>query len=371
MFLSLREIRHAKARYALLFVIMLLVTFLVLFVTGLAKGLAYANASAVENMPAPYFMLQQDSDNRFSRSQLDDSALQDAQKRLGAENAAALGVRMGTVTVDGGTQKTDIAVFGIDMAGLLAPDVSEGEKVSNDSEGTVVVDSKLKDSGVALGSILKDQATGQTWKVAGFASEQSYSHAPVVFMNQTDWGKLSGTYPGGLKEAENPGYNVIAVKGDHSLAEAAAAQMKGIDLISKKAAISGIPGYTAEQSSLMMMIVFLFVISAFVLSVFSYVITIQKTSQFGVLKAVGVSGSYLAGSVLLQMLLLSVSSVVVSLLLTWGMSLALPPEMPFTLKPGVIAGTSLLMIVVSAAGALLSVVRVVKIDALEAIGRAS
>lgn len=370
MFLSLREIRHAKARYALLLVIMLLVTFLVLFVTGLARGLAYANASAVENMPTRYFMLQQDSDNRFSRSQLDDSSLQAAQQQLGEDHAASLGVRMSTVTVDGGSLKTDIALFGVDMSGFLAPEVSEGKAVGNSDEGTVVVDSKLKDSGVKLGSVLKDQATGLSWKVSGFTTDNSYSHAPVVFMNRTDWGKLGGTYAGGAAGGKTPGFNVIAINGEKAAADTAATGMN-LDLISKKAAISGIPGYTAEQSSLTMMIVFLFVISAFVLSVFSYVITIQKTGQFGVLKAVGVSGSYLAASVLLQMLLLSCTSVVISLLLTWGMSLALPPEMPFSLKPGVIALTSVLMIAVSAAGALISVVRVAKIDPLEAIGRAA
>ncbi|WP_223067908.1 ABC transporter permease [Paenibacillus caui] len=369
MFLSLREIRHAKARYALLLVIMLLLTFLVLFVTGLARGLAYANGSAIENMPVNYFMLQKDSDNRFSRSMLDQTQLNEARSRIGKDKMASLGIRMSTITVDGGSRKTDIAVFGVDMSGLLAPDVIQGSAVADTDEGKVVADRKLEQSGVKIGSTIKDQATGMSWKVAGFTSDASYSHAPVVFMNELEWSKLARTssMPGGPAEGA---FNAIAVKGDKAVLAEAAGTMTDVDLISKKTAIAGIPGYSAEQKSLTMMIAFLFIIAAFVLTVFSYVITIQKTGQFGVLKAIGVKTSYLAGSVLTQMLLLSCTSVAISLLLTWGMVQVLPASMPFSLKPAVIAFTSLLMIAVSAAGALISVIRVAKIDALDAIGRA-
>ncbi|WP_433922972.1 hypothetical protein [Paenibacillus taichungensis] len=39
MYLAIREMRFAKGRYALIATIMVLVSFLVLFVTGLAQGL--------------------------------------------------------------------------------------------------------------------------------------------------------------------------------------------------------------------------------------------------------------------------------------------------------------------------------------------
>ena len=49
------------------------------------------------------------------------------------------------------------------------------------------------------------------------------------------------------------------------------------------------PGYTEENGTIIMMLAFLIVISAFVIAVFFYVITIQKTQQFGVMKAIGAS----------------------------------------------------------------------------------
>ena len=56
------------------------------------------------------------------------------------------------------------------------------------------------------------------------------------------------------------------------------------------------PGYTAENGTIMMMLVFLIVISAFVIAVFFYVLTIQKTQQFGVMKAIGASNGFIAKS---------------------------------------------------------------------------
>ncbi|WP_186725776.1 hypothetical protein [Rummeliibacillus sp. SL167] len=54
------------------------------------------------------------------------------------------------------------------------------------------------------------------------------------------------------------------------------------------------PGYKEMQGSFTMMKVFLFIIAAFVSSVFFYILTIQKSHQFGVLKAIGAKSWYIA-----------------------------------------------------------------------------
>lgn len=373
MFLALREMRHAKARYALIMVIMLLVSFLVLFVTGLARGLAYANISAVENMPANYFAVQSDAEHTFRRSQLGTAELDAVRAITGEKDAAPLAVQMGTVTsgsMNGNADiKADITFFAVDMNGMLAPEVAEGEPVRNDTTGRVLVDQKLKSQGITIGSTITDQATGLSYKVTGFVKNSSYSHTPVVFMNLHDWqGMKQGGMGAGSKQAA--AYNVIALNITADQADQLSGKLDHVEIITQKQAIASIPGYSAEQGSLMMMIVFLFVIAAFVLAVFFYVITIQKTSQFGILKAMGTKMSYLAWSVVGQVLFLSLASLAVSLVLTFGMNMALPDSMPFQLEPKTILSTSALFVGMSLLGSLLSVIRVAKVDALEAIGRA-
>lgn len=371
MFLAIREMRHSKARYSLIMVIMLLVSFLVLFVTGLARGLAYANISALKNMPANYFAVQSDADHTFRRSQLTDTELAAARSVAGEANATPLGVQTSTIMAAGADIKADITFFAVDMTGMLAPEVTEGAGFTNEVQGSAVADSKLEQSGVTIGSTIRDQASGMSWTVTGFVKDSSYSHTPVVYINQLDWQamKQGAVQGGGSSGNANAPYNVIALDVTAAQAAQIADQQQSIEVITQKQAIASVPGYSAEQNSLLMMIVFLFVIAAVVLAVFFYVITIQKTSQFGILKAMGTKMSYLAWSVVGQVMLLSVASLALGILLTLGMNMGLPDTMPFELDGQTMGMTSLLFIGMSLLGSLISVARVAKVDALEAIGR--
>ncbi|BBI30840.1 ABC transporter permease [Cohnella abietis] len=371
MYLALREMRFAKTRYTLIMTIMLLVSFLVLFVTGLANGLAYANAASVENMSANYFVLQQDSNSRFTRSVMSHDQLTAARSVVGDTNATPLRIQMTTVTQGSTTLKTDVTLFAIDMDSWLAPAVVEGSGVSNDSVGHVIVDQKLKDSGFTIGSPLRDQVTGMTWTISGFVKDESYSHTPVVFMNKQDWQQLKQQSVINGDSADQPPINTIAVKANSNQALQLQKELGDVEVITKGTAVSAIPGYKEEQGSLLMMIAFLFVISAFVLAVFFYVITIQKTSQFGILKAIGTNTGYLARSVFGQVLVLSIGSQLISLLLIKILSMALPESLPFKLDTSTIIFTCSLLVAMSLAGSLLSVIKVARTDALDAIGRAA
>jgi putative ABC transport system permease protein len=413
--------RFAKGRYALIATIMVLVSFLVLFVTGLAQGLSYDNAASIKNMAATHFVLEQDSNHRFTRSQVGQQELDEARAVVGQDNAEPLGVRMTTVSPADDTKKIDVTLFMVNPGSWLAPTVTEGKAINDQSTGQVVVDQKLAKSGVTIGTVLVDQASGMEWTVSGFVQNESFSHAPVVFLNEQEWLALQAgsrtvqTSPttGGVdaklgastNEAsagtsvstkadtgatgnENatsnttaigtptpsgslsaPVYNAIAVKGTDDQVSKLSATLPKTEMITKSDAVSAIPGYKEEQGSLLMMIAFLYVISAFVLAVFFYVITIQKTSQFGILKAIGTRNAYLAGSVSLQVLLLSAGSLVISVLLVRLFESILPASMPFQLGFSTLALTCVLFILMSMAGSLFSVWKVTKIDALDAIGR--
>ncbi|WP_413404621.1 ABC transporter permease [Paenibacillus amylolyticus] len=373
MYLAIREMRYAKGRYALIATIMVLVSFLVLFVTGLAQGLAYDNAASVKNMAATHFVLEQDSNHRFTRSQVDQDQLNQARSVVGQENAEPLGVKMTTVSPTGDTKKIDVTLFMVNPEGWLAPTVTEGSPITDQTKGQVVVDQKLSESGVTIGTVLVDQASGTEWTVGGFVQNESFSHSPVVFLNEQEWLALQGssrTSQGSTDTNANaPMYNAIAIKDGGEQVDRLSTAMPNTEVITKSDAVSAIPGYKEEQGSLLMMIAFLYVISAFVLAVFFYVITIQKTSQFGILKAIGTRNGYLAGSVSLQVLVLSVGSLVISVLLVRLFESILPASMPFQLGLSTLALTCVLFILMSVAGSLFSVWKVTKIDALDAIGR--
>ncbi|WP_068505222.1 ABC transporter permease [Paenibacillus kribbensis] len=371
MFLAIREMRFAKARYLLIATIMVLVSFLVLFVTGLAQGLAYDNAASIKNMAATHFIMEQDSDHRFTRSQIDQSLLAEAGLIAGAENAEPLGVKMTTVIPAGDTQKIDVTLLAINPGGWLEPKVTEGSPLSDEAKGRVLVDKTMADYGVKIGTTIEDQASGTKWIVNGFVKNESFSHTPAVFLNKQDWVNLQAQAQArqGADPASSIVFNAIAIKGVPEKVKDLQAALPNTEVVTKSEAVSAIPGYKEEQGSLMMMIAFLFVISAFVLAVFFYVITIQKTSQFGILKAIGTRTAYLAGSVASQVLALSVGSLFISVILLQLFESILPSSMPFQLGYSTLLLTCLIFVAMSLAGSLFSVWKVTKIDALDAIGR--
>lgn len=109
MFLALRELRHAKLRYLLIGFIMVLIAWLVLFVTGLAQGLSSDNASSIQNMKADYLVLQEESDHRINRSILTEELWTEVRSHPGGNKATPLGVHMNTLTKEGSTAKFDAA----------------------------------------------------------------------------------------------------------------------------------------------------------------------------------------------------------------------------------------------------------------------
>ncbi|TYP74005.1 FtsX-like permease family protein [Paenibacillus methanolicus] len=371
MFLALREIRHAKARYALIALIMLLVSFLVLFVTGLARGLAYDNAASIQNMAATHFVLQEQSEHRLARSAVGNKELAAAREAVGDAQATPLGMRMSAVMVEGSSGKLDAALLAVDMNGWLSPSVAAGRTITGGAVMTILADRKLAESGAQVGGVIVDVATGIRLTIAGFVDDESFSHAPAVFISLDDWSAMQARTELAAGPSADASYNAIAVQASGDRLEALREALPEAEIITKADAVSAIPGYKEEQGSLLMMIVFLFVISAFVLAVFFYVITLQKAGQFGILKAIGTRTSYLAGSVIGQVLLLSTGSLAASSLLILLAQTALPASLPFRLETDTLLLTCALFLGMSAAGSLLSVAQVARTNALDAIGRAA
>ncbi|WP_246358623.1 hypothetical protein [Paenibacillus phytorum] len=110
--------------------------------SGLAQGLAYDNAASVKNMDATHFVLGQDSNHRFTRSH-----------------------------PLGDTGKIDVALLAVNLDSWLAPTVTEGSPISDQTKDHVLVDQKLSNSGVKIGSIIVDQASGTKWTVSGHVKE--------------------------------------------------------------------------------------------------------------------------------------------------------------------------------------------------------
>ena len=167
-----------------------------------------------------------------------------------------------------------------------------------------------------------------------------------------------------------PFYSAIVMKNknNHLAVEISNSVAKGL-WVEKDQIVKGIPGYQAEQNSLSMMLAFLIVIAAFVLAAFFYIMTIQKTSQFGILKAIGAKTAYLIQSTLIQVIILTIISVVAAIGFTWLVLTVLPENIPFLFDLIQVLKFSGIIFLVSIIGSLLSTFNIIQADPIQAMGR--
>lgn len=368
MFLALRELQHSRLRYLLLGAIITLIAWLVFLLSGLANGLATDNAGAIQRMPVDYFVFQSDARLQMPRSLLPLAAVEQVRAQPGVADAAPLGQMMLSVKRATGGEQLDAAMLAIEPGSFVAPAITAGRPLDAGVVNGVVVDKKLADKGVALGDTLIVQPTGEQLTVLGFTSGRTYGHAPVIYATIAAWQKLRFAAPGSAGQVQNP-VSVIAVRAGQSAAEALPGALPGTEVASRSAAVGKLPGYSEEAGTLLMIQVFLFVIAALILAVFFYVITLQKTPQFGLLKAIGARTAFLARDLVGQVFLLTVGGIASGALLTFGIAAIIPGAVPFALDPRLVLGYGVVLLVVSLAGTLLSLRRIATIDPLIAIGR--
>ncbi|WLV24869.1 ABC transporter permease [Aciduricibacillus chroicocephali] len=353
MFLALKELIYAKTRYLLIGFIIVLVASLIFIISGLAKGLSANNASALEDLPADYIIMDKGADTELAKSTVPKSDIEKLKNIKDVQDAAPLSIRMANTT-NADDKAVDIALFVTDKGSMLIPKAVKGSGIKNTND--IILDETAADDGVKLGDTLK--FGDMKLHVAGFSENQRYSHTPVAYVTNEVFGDQS--------KAENEKVNGFAVKTNLGKDEVSS-KMKGYSVFTKKEALKGIPSYSEEQASLQMMIVFLLIIAAFVLAVFFYVMTLQKRGQFGILKALGAKTGYLVRSLLSQVATISIVCIAVGAGLTYLIGKFLPDGMPFVIEPGMMAQSAALILVMALAGSLVSMFQVARIDPLEAI----
>ncbi|WP_291290985.1 FtsX-like permease family protein [Enterococcus sp.] len=361
MYLAWKEIRYAKLRYSLIIGIMVLVAYVVFMLSGLANGLSDGHKKAVADWGAQTIVLSEDSNKVASASIL----ARDDLSRVEAKEKAAVGLTSSAISHKGKSEKTNISVFGAEADQFVVPKVIDGRSYKAANE--VIVSENLLSKGFALGDQIKLGSDEQVFTIVGVTKATTYSVVPVLYLNLDAYTHLKyGDQP--FEKNKEP-ISLIAVKEPKS-----AVTIKQSKNQTKLAALTfddfveNLPGYSAEKLTLNAMVYFLFVVVAAIVGIFLYVMTLQKTALFGVLKAQGVSTGYLVRSIVGQSLIVSIVGVLLAFLLSYLTSLVLPDAMPFTVNLLQWCLYGVVLIFVSIIGGLFSVRTVTKVDPITAIG---
>lgn len=350
MFLAWNEMKHSKLRYGLVVGVIFLIAYLVFFLTGLANGLAQTNRSAVDSWKSDYVILNEQANKNLRMSRFS----VDLKNDVNADKMAEL-TQASTTIKDKEKNKINVNLFAIKQDEFLRPKLSEGRHFSK--TGEVVADSSLKKSyQLKIGDKITLGDSTKKLTITGFTDNASFNVQPVLYMTKETLASVL---------ADNAQVNTISalvIRGKVNQVP------KELESMTTSTFIENLPGYKAQNLTFSFMIGFLIVIAAIVIGIFIYILTLQKKAIFGVLKAQGISNGYLSRMVFAQTFILAILAVSLGLAVTLLSAVFLPTSVPFQVNPLFFAGISVLMILIAVFGALFSVVSIVKVDPLKAIG---
>ncbi len=259
-------------------------------------------------------------------------------------------------TVSNGHQKDNVLVFGVEKSSFLVPRLIEGHKATKDNE--VLADETLKNKGFKIGDTLSLSQSDEKLHIVGFTESAKYNASPVIFTNDATIAKINPRLTGDK-------INAVVVRDTNWKDKKLNQELEAVSI---NDFIENLPGYKPQNLTLNFMISFLFVISATVIGIFLYVMTLQKTSLFGILKAQGFTNGYLANVVISQTLILALFGTAFGLLLTGVTGAFLPDAVPVKFDVLTLLVFAIVLMIVSVLGSLFSILTIRKIDPLKAIG---
>ncbi|HCD4747637.1 TPA: ABC transporter permease [Staphylococcus aureus] len=349
MFLAWNEIRRNKLKFGLIIGVLTMISYLLFLLSGLANGLINMNKEGIDKWQADAIVLNKDANQTVQQSVFNKKDIENKYKKQAT-------LKQTGEIVSNGHQKDNVLVFGVEKSSFLVPSLIEGHKATKDNE--VLADETLKNKGFKIGDTLSLSQSDEKLHIVGFTESAKYNASPVIFTNDATIAKINPRLTGDK-------INAVVVRDTNWKDKKLNQELEAVSI---NDFIENLPGYKPQNLTLNFMISFLFVISATVIGIFLYVMTLQKTSLFGILKAQGFTNGYLANVVISQTLILALFGTAFGLLLTGVTGAFLPDAVPVKFDVLTLLVFAIVLMIVSVLGSLFSILTIRKIDPLKAIG---
>ncbi len=349
MFLAWNEIRRNKLKFGLIIGVLTMISYLLFLLSGLANGLINMNKEGIDKWQADAIVLNKDANQTVQQSVFNKKDIENKYKKQAT-------LKQTGEIVSNGHQKDNVLVFGVEKSSFLVPSLIEGHKATKDNE--VLADETLKNKGFKMGDTLSLSQSDEKLHIVGFTESAKYNASPVIFTNDATIAKINPRLTGDK-------INAVVVRDTNWKDKKLNQELEAVSI---NDFIENLPGYKPQNLTLNFMISFLFVISATVIGIFLYVMTLQKTSLFGILKAQGFTNGYLANVVISQTLILALFGTAFGLLLTGVTGAFLPDAVPVKFDVLTLLVFAIVLMIVSVLGSLFSILTIRKIDPLKAIG---
>lgn len=378
MFIALRDIVFAKGRFLLMGFVVLLIAFLMTFLSGLSAGLVSNNVSGLMKVPATHFAFQYDDRPTFRGSLVERGMWQNWRARPGVIAAEPFG--HATFNARGaGDEPLELVLWGIAPGSFLAPPITAGEVLGRVDNGAVI-SSLLADRGVKIGDRITLDRVLTELVVVGIADERNFEHTPIVYVPLPKWQEATYGPPGGappgekLPDAVFQYASAIALRLAPNVDLKAADKALGTTTLTREESYGTSPAYTIEIYTVAAIQGFLVLVSVVLLGAFFAIWTIQRTAELGLVKALGASNAYLLRDSLGQALLLMAVGVALGAALGLGTgylfkAMTTGLGFPFILEPAKVGASTALLLLAGVTGGAISVRLITRVDPIIALGR--
>jgi putative ABC transport system permease protein len=365
--LAWKELRRRPGRFAVAGVILTLIAVLLMFLGGLLDGLLNSSTGAYRVQDADRLVFSTSSKDSLPRSRIDPDVRAAVEDAVGEGEVGGLGsVQLGgRLEGRGPRDLVPVVVFGYELA-------PKGLPAEVPADGEVYADESLRSEDIEEGSEILLGPARTPVTVIGFLDDSQYNGQGTLWGSLGTWQEvLQANRPGEtlgegtvqalvLRDAPSDPATSVAI----DEATGGATNTLTID-----EAIAALPGVEQQTATFNQIIGVTVVIAIVVVALFFALLTVERTSLYGVLKAVGASSRTLFAGVLLQ----AVAITIVAAILGAGAALALDAvipagTIPFVALPGRLVSSVVFLLIAAVIGSAFSLRRVLKVDPAAAIG---
>lgn len=365
--LALLELRRRPGRFATATVILSLIAILLMFLGGLLDGLVESSTGAIRAQDADAIVYSDTAQASLIRSRVDPNVRAQVEAVDGITEVGGIGnVQLGArIPGKGPRDLAGVALFGYEISpdGVPAPP----------PDGQAWADDILKADGVEEGMIIELGPARSKIEIVGFVSDISFNGQASLWASPATWRDvLSANRPDAQLGPDV--FQALIVRGTGTDLPAAidAATEGSTESYTVPDAIDAIPGVSEQTATFNQIIGVTVAIALVVIGLFFALLTVERTSLYGVLKALGAKSSTIFAGLVAQAVVVTAIAASIAGALVIVLDLLLPPgSIPLLVTPMRIINSTLLLLVAAVLGCSFSLRRVLRIDPASAIGTTS
>jgi putative ABC transport system permease protein len=360
--LAVRELLRRPGRFAVAGSALTLIIVLLLLLGGLLDGLFLGSTGLYRQQQSELLVFSADARDSIIRSRVDDGLRAEIESVPGVTATHGIGTALVGFRIAGTDELGDAAVVGYEGAIEGVPEPP--------GPGEAYADDRLRSSGLAEGDVVEVGPGRVPLTVVGWVDDLAYLLQGGLLVEPGTWREILAT---SRPDATLPDgtFQILAVAVDGDPDEVAAAiddRTGGVtSTLTVDDAIDALPGVTEQRTTFNQIIGVTFFVAGLVVALFFAFVTLERSAQYGVLKAIGASSSQIFAGLVVQAVVVTAGALLLGGLLSLGLARLTPPDIPLQLQPSRAAFVAVGMLVTAVAGGSITLRRVIRIDPASAI----